>query len=64
MVAGVTFFSFFRDLTAAGFFSSRVGIEDLQYVGNRAVPRWEGCPAEALAKLGVGYDLMGGREWA
>jgi hypothetical protein len=64
MAAGVTFFTFFRDLTAAGFFSSRIGIEDLQYVGNRAVPRWEGCPPEALAKLGVGYELMGGREWA
>ncbi len=64
MTAGVTFFTFFRDLTAAGFFSSKVGMEDLRYVGNRAVARWEGCPAEAISKLGVSYDIMGPREWA
>jgi hypothetical protein len=34
---GVTFFNRFRDLTASGFFSSRVGYADLQYQGNRAV---------------------------
>ena len=64
MSAGVTFFTFFRDLTAAGFFSSKVGMEDLRYVGNKAVARWEGCPPEALSKLGVTYDVMGQQEWA
>jgi len=55
MSQGVAFFTSFRDLTAAGFFSSRMGVEDLQYQGNTAVPEWKGCPPEALAKLGVRY---------
>ncbi|HXF94955.1 MAG TPA: gluconate 2-dehydrogenase subunit 3 family protein [Gemmatimonadales bacterium] len=53
---GVAFFNGFRDLTASGFWSSRMGIEDLQYLGNRFVPEWRGCPPEALRKLGVSYD--------
>jgi gluconate 2-dehydrogenase gamma chain len=52
---GVAFFSSFRDLTAAGFWTTKIGIEDLQYTGNRYVREWTGCPAEALAKLGVSY---------
>ena len=50
---GVAFFNSFRDLTAAGFFSSKMGVEDLQYMGNVMVPEWKGCPDEALRKLGV-----------
>lgn len=50
---GVAFFNSFRDLTATGFWTSRMGIEDLQYMGNRSVARWNGCPEEALKKLGV-----------
>ena len=49
----VTFFSSFRDLTASGFWSSRVGVADLQYQGNTFVSDWNGCPDEALRKLGV-----------
>ncbi|MGH7672902.1 MAG: gluconate 2-dehydrogenase subunit 3 family protein [Gemmatimonadales bacterium] len=52
---GVTFFNSVRDLTAAGFFSSRMGVEDLRYQGNTFVAEWTGCPPEALAKLGVRY---------
>lgn len=52
---GVVFFSRFRDLTASGFFSTQMGWQDVQYKGNVAVPVWNGCPAEALAKLGVSY---------
>jgi gluconate 2-dehydrogenase gamma chain len=52
---GVAFFTSFRDLTAAGFWTSRMGIQDLQYMGNRSVARWNGCPQEALDKLGVKY---------
>lgn len=50
---GVAFFNSFRDLTAAGFFSSKMGVEDLQYTGNVMVPEWKGCPDEAHRKLGV-----------
>lgn len=49
----VAFFTSFRDLTASGFWTSRMGIEDLQYQGNRYVSDWNGCPDEALKKLGV-----------
>ena len=50
---GVAFFNSFRDLTAAGFFSSKMGVADLQYMGNVMVAEWKGCPDAALKKLGV-----------
>jgi hypothetical protein len=50
---GVAFFRPFRDLTATGFWTSRIGIGDLQYMGNTLVPEWNGCPEEALRKLGL-----------
>ena len=50
---GVTFFNSFRDLTAAGFWSSKMGVMDLEYTGNTMMPEWPGCPPEALKKLGV-----------
>jgi len=51
---GVAFFNRFRDVTATGFFSSKMGVADLQYEGNTYVPQWTGCPPAALHKLGVG----------
>ena len=53
--AGVAFFNSVRDLTASGFFSSKLGVQDLRYIGNTFVGEWKGCPPEALAKLGVSY---------
>jgi Gluconate 2-dehydrogenase subunit 3 len=50
---GVGFFNSFRDLTASGFWTSKMGIADLQYMGNVYVPEWTGCPPEALKKLGL-----------
>jgi gluconate 2-dehydrogenase gamma chain len=52
---GVAFFTFFRDLTASGFWTSKMGMADLRYVGNTVVHDWTGCPEAALAKLGVTY---------
>ena len=49
---GPSFFNSFRDLTATGFWTSKMGIEDLGYVGNTAFA-WEGPPAEVLRKLGL-----------
>ena len=46
-------FSFFRDLVASGFWSSRMGVDDLKYSGNTFVAEWKGCPPEVLAKIGV-----------
>jgi len=51
----IAFFSSFRDLTATGFFTSKIGIADLQYQGNVFVDEWTGCPEAALKKLGVTY---------
>jgi hypothetical protein len=53
---GVAFFNSFRDLTATGFWTSRIGIDDLQYIGNTYVAEWVGCPDECLKKLGVKYS--------
>jgi hypothetical protein len=50
---GVAFFNSFRDLTASGFWSSKMGVTDLEYTGNVMVPEWTGCPDAALKKLGV-----------
>ena len=50
---GAAFFASFRDLTASGFWSSRMGVEDLGYQGNTFVAEWKGCPPEALGKLGI-----------
>lgn len=52
---GVAFFDSFRDLTASGFWSSEMGVEDIGYMGNTAF-QWDGCPQEQLDKLGVSYD--------
>ena len=53
MSHGQAFFRNFRDLTASGFWTSKMGIEDLGYIGNTFVAEWTGCPADALEKLGV-----------
>lgn len=50
---GVAFFSLFRDLVASGFWSSEMGIEDIGYLGNTAVPEWRGCPPAVLDRLGI-----------
>jgi len=53
MSHGVAFFNGFRDLTASGFWTTKMGMDDLQFMGNVFVPEWKGCPDEALKKLGV-----------
>jgi gluconate 2-dehydrogenase gamma chain len=51
--AGVEFFNNLRNLTASGFYSSRIGIADLGYTGNRPVAEWKGTPPEVMRKLGL-----------
>jgi gluconate 2-dehydrogenase gamma chain len=41
---GVEFFSFLRKLTTDGFYSSEIGIQDLQYIGNTFLKEFPGCP--------------------
>jgi gluconate 2-dehydrogenase gamma chain len=50
---GQAFFRAFRDLTASGFWTSKMGMDDLGYMGNRVVAKWDGCPPEQLQKLGL-----------
>ncbi|MBS1487077.1 MAG: gluconate 2-dehydrogenase subunit 3 family protein [Bacteroidetes bacterium] len=55
MQQGVSFFNLMRDLTATGFFTSKMGIEDLGYVGNRP-NQWNGVPQDVLDQYGLKYD--------
>ncbi len=52
MKQGVAFFDRMRSLTATGFFTSKMGIEDLGYVGNRP-NKWEGVPADIIKQYGL-----------
>jgi hypothetical protein len=45
----VLFFNTFRDLTVSGFFSSKMGVADLPYLGNTVVTEWQGCPPKVWA---------------
>ncbi|MGZ8525171.1 MAG: gluconate 2-dehydrogenase subunit 3 family protein [Chitinophagaceae bacterium] len=52
MQQGVAFFNRMRSLTASGFFTSKMGIEDLGYAGNK--PNiWEGVPADIIKQYGL-----------
>jgi gluconate 2-dehydrogenase gamma chain len=52
MKQGVAFFDRMRGLTATGFFTSKMGVEDLGYVGNRP-NKWEGVPADIIKQYGL-----------
>ncbi len=41
---GVAFFAFLRRLTCDGFYTSKIGIADLQYIGNATLGEFPGCP--------------------
>jgi hypothetical protein len=41
---GVKFFAFLRNLTLDGFYTSEIGIKDLQYIGNTYLADFPGCP--------------------
>lgn len=52
---GVTFFNRMRNLVLTGYYTTRMGIDDLGYKGN--TPNvWDGVPEEVLAKHGLAYD--------
>jgi hypothetical protein len=48
------FFRRYRDLTAGGFYTTPAGMKDMGYVGNVALPAFNGPPKEVKARLGVG----------
>jgi hypothetical protein len=41
---GVAFFALLRNLTVDAYFTSEIGINDLQYQGNTFVKEFPGCP--------------------
>jgi gluconate 2-dehydrogenase subunit 3-like protein len=49
---GAAFFSRMRDLTATGFFTTQMGIEDVGYMGNRP-GTYDGAPEDEIAKHGL-----------
>lgn len=51
---GVAFFSLMRNLTASGFYTSKIGIADIGYMGNQP-NQWNGVPEEVLKQYGVAY---------
>jgi hypothetical protein len=53
LVKVATFFARYRDLTAAGFYTTPIGRQDLQYVGNVALAKFEGPPREVLEAVGL-----------
>ncbi len=51
----IQFFSLIRNLTLTGYYTSKMGIEDLGYKGN--MPNvWDGVPDDVLAQHGISYD--------
>jgi gluconate 2-dehydrogenase gamma chain len=55
MKPGVAFFNTMRDLTACGFFTSKIGLQDIGYMGNRP-NQWDGVPQDVLDQYGLQYD--------
>jgi len=52
---GVAFFNLMRNLAASGYYTSKIGIADLGYMGN--TPNvWEGVPADVLKQYGLSYE--------
>ena len=51
----VQFFSLLRNLVLTGYFTSEVGIKELDYRGN--MPNiWDGVPQDVLDEMGLSYD--------
>ena len=47
------FFRRYRELTAAGFYTTPTGWKDLEYIGNEPLTKFDGPPAEVLKRLGL-----------
>jgi hypothetical protein len=54
MKPGVQFFNLMRNLTASGFYTSSIGIKDLNYLGNQA-NQWKGVPDDVLKQYQISY---------
>ena len=64
----VHFFDEFRSLTVGGYFSSKVGVAALPYLGNKAVSNWIGCEPKVWAiieeRMKNGYQgILESKPW-
>ncbi len=57
MSQGAAFFSQIRNLTVTGFYTTRMGFDDLGYMGNTPND-WKGVPQDVLDKYGLKYDPL------
>lgn len=55
MAPGISFFNRMRNLTLTGYYTTKMGFDDLGYVGNRP-NLWDGVPAEVLKDHEVDYE--------
>lgn len=55
MSQGVAFFSLMRNLTASGFYTSAVGVQDIGYAGNKP-NQWNGVPPDVLKQYNISYS--------
>lgn len=51
---GVTFFNLMRNLTVTGFYTTKMGYEDVGFVGNRP-NQWNGVPPDVLKQYNMAY---------
>jgi len=58
---GVAFFNLMRNLTATGFYTSKIGMEDIGYKGNQP-NQWNGVPDDVLKQYGVAYTEKENKE--
>lgn len=51
---GVAFFNLIRNLTASGFYTTEMGVNDVGYAGNKP-NQWNGVPDDVLKQYGMAY---------
>lgn len=44
LLQGIAFFAALRSMTCDGFYTSKIGIADLKYIGNTSIAEFPGCP--------------------
>lgn len=54
MKQGVAFFNLMRNLTATGFYTTEMGVNDIGYAGSRA-NQWNGVPDDVLKQYQLAY---------
>ena len=55
MKQGVSFFNLMRNLTVTGFYTTKIGYDDVGFVGNRP-NQWNGVPPDVLKQYNMAYS--------